>query len=41
MHPILIHIGSYAQSSYGFLFATGALIGILLAFRKAKREELT
>jgi phosphatidylglycerol:prolipoprotein diacylglycerol transferase len=40
MHPILIRIGPLTIASYGFLFALGALLAILLAFRKAKQENI-
>lgn len=40
MHPVLIELGPLTISSYGFLFALGALLGILLAFRKARREGI-
>lgn len=40
MHPILIEIGPLTIASYGFLFALGVLLGILLCFRLAKKEGL-
>jgi phosphatidylglycerol:prolipoprotein diacylglycerol transferase len=40
MHPILIELGPLTIASYGFLFALGALLAILLAFRKAKAENI-
>ena len=40
MHPILIHAGPLTVASYGFLFAFGTLLGILLCFRLAKKEKL-
>ncbi len=40
MHPILIRIGPLTIASYGFLFALGALLAILLAFSKAKKENI-
>ena len=40
MHPILIRIGPLTIPSYGFLFASGVLLGILVILRLAKREGL-
>jgi phosphatidylglycerol:prolipoprotein diacylglycerol transferase len=40
MHPVLIKLGPLTIASYGFLFAFGTLMGILLCFRLAKRENL-
>jgi len=40
MHPILIQIGPLTIASYGFLFAFGVLLGVLLCFRLAKKENL-
>ncbi len=40
MHPILITLGPLTIASYGFLFATGVLLGVLLCFRLAKKEGL-
>lgn len=40
MHPILIHAGPLTIASYGFLFAFGVLLGVLLCFRLAKKEGL-
>lgn len=40
MHPILIRLGPLTIASYGFMFAIGVLLAILLAFRKAKTENL-
>ncbi len=40
MHPILIHAGPLTIASYGFLFAFGVLLGVLLCFRLAKKENL-
>ena len=40
MHPILIKLGPLTIASYGFLFALGVLLAILLAFKKAKKENL-
>jgi len=40
MHPILIELGPLTIASYGFLFALGTLLAILLAFKKAKAENL-
>ena len=40
MHPILIQIGPLTIASYGFLFALGALLAILLAFSKARKENI-
>ncbi|MCU0276731.1 MAG: prolipoprotein diacylglyceryl transferase [Acidobacteria bacterium] len=40
MHPILIKIGPLTIASYGFLFALGVLLGVLLCFRLAKREGI-
>ena len=40
MHPILITLGPLTIASYGFLFAFGALLAILLAFKRAKAENL-
>ncbi|MBN2345873.1 MAG: prolipoprotein diacylglyceryl transferase [Candidatus Aminicenantes bacterium] len=40
MHPILIRIGPLTIASYGFLFALGVLLGVLLCLRLAKKEGL-
>jgi phosphatidylglycerol:prolipoprotein diacylglycerol transferase len=40
MHPILIEFGPLTIASYGFLFALGVLLAILLSFKKAKAENL-
>ncbi|MCX6558248.1 MAG: prolipoprotein diacylglyceryl transferase [Candidatus Aminicenantes bacterium] len=40
MHPILIKLGPLTIASYGFLFAFGVLLAILLAFSKAKKENI-
>ena len=40
MHPILIHAGPLTIASYGFLFALGVLLAILLTFRLARKENL-
>jgi len=40
MHPILITLGPLTIASYGFLFAFGALLAILLAYKKAKAENI-
>ncbi len=40
MHPILIKIGPLTIASYGFLFALGVLLGVLLCLRLAKKEGL-
>ena len=40
MHPILIHAGPLTIASYGFLFAFGVLLGVLLCLRLAKKEGL-
>ena len=40
MHPILIKLGPLTIASYGFLFALGVLLAILMAFRKAKAENI-
>ncbi len=40
MHPILIHAGPLTIASYGFLFAFGVLLGVLLCFRLARKENL-
>jgi phosphatidylglycerol---prolipoprotein diacylglyceryl transferase len=40
MYPVLIRIGPLTLSTYGVMFASGTLLAILLAFRKAKREGL-
>jgi phosphatidylglycerol:prolipoprotein diacylglycerol transferase len=40
MHPILIKLGPLTIASYGFLFALGVLLAILLAFNKAKKENI-
>jgi len=40
MHPILIKLGPLTIASYGFLFALGVLLGVLLCFRLAKKEGL-
>ena len=39
MHPILIQIGSFSIKTYGFLVASGFLMGIILALREAKRTD--
>jgi phosphatidylglycerol---prolipoprotein diacylglyceryl transferase len=38
MHPILIRIGPLTIHTYGFLVASGFLVGIWLAVRQAKKE---
>jgi phosphatidylglycerol:prolipoprotein diacylglycerol transferase len=40
MHPILIKAGPLTIASYGFLFAFGVLLGVLLCLRLAKKEGL-
>jgi phosphatidylglycerol:prolipoprotein diacylglycerol transferase len=40
VHPILIKLGPLTIASYGFLFALGVLLGVLLCFRLAKKEGL-
>ena len=40
MHPILIEAGPLTIASYGFLFALGVLLAILLSFRLAKKENI-
>ena len=40
MHPILIKAGPLTIASYGFLFAFGVLLGVLLCFRLAKKENI-
>jgi phosphatidylglycerol:prolipoprotein diacylglycerol transferase len=40
MHPILIQAGPLTIASYGFLFALGVLLGVLLCLRLAKKEGL-
>lgn len=40
MHPILIQLGPLTIASYGFLFALGVLLGVLLCLALAKREGL-
>ncbi len=40
MHPILIRIGPLTIASYGFFFALGVLLGVLLCLRLAKKEKL-
>jgi phosphatidylglycerol---prolipoprotein diacylglyceryl transferase len=40
MHPILIKAGPLTIASYGFLFAFGVLLAVLLCFRLAKKEKL-
>ena len=40
MHPILIQVGPLTIASYGFLFAFGVLLGMLLGFRLAKAEGI-
>lgn len=40
MHPILVKIGPLTIASYGFMFAIGALLGVLLFFRLAKKESI-
>jgi phosphatidylglycerol---prolipoprotein diacylglyceryl transferase len=40
MHPILIKLGPLTLASYGFLFALGTLLAILLALSKAKKENI-
>lgn len=37
MHPILLDLGFFSIKTYGFLIATGFLIGILIAKSEAKR----
>ena len=37
MHPILLDLGFFSIKTYGFLIATGFLIGILIAKNEAKR----
>jgi len=41
MHPILIKIGPLAIHTYGFMIATGFLIGLYLAVRQAKKEGMS
>jgi phosphatidylglycerol:prolipoprotein diacylglycerol transferase len=38
VHPILIKLGPLTIASYGFLFAFGVLLGVLLCFRLARKE---
>lgn len=40
VHPVLIHIGAIIVPSYGALAAAGALLGLLLAQRTARRAGL-
>lgn len=40
MHPVLIQIGPLTIASYGFFFALGVLLGVLLCLRLAKKEGL-
>ena len=40
MHPILIEAGPLTIASYGFLFALGVLLAVLLCLRLAKKEGL-
>lgn len=40
MHPILIRIGPLTIHTYGFLVASGFLVGIWLAVRQAKKEGI-
>jgi phosphatidylglycerol:prolipoprotein diacylglycerol transferase len=40
MHPVLIKLGPVTIHTYGFLFALGVLMGILLSLRLAKREKI-
>ncbi len=40
MLPDLIRIGPLTVTGYGFLFASGTLLGVLLALHKGKREGL-
>jgi phosphatidylglycerol:prolipoprotein diacylglycerol transferase len=40
MHPILIKLGPLTIASYGFMFALGVLLAVLLAFNKAKKENI-
>ncbi len=40
MHPILIQAGPLTIASYGFLFALGVLLAVLLCLRLAKKEGL-
>ena len=40
MHPILIRIGPLTIHTYGFLIATGFLIGLYLAVWRAKKEGI-
>lgn len=40
MHPEFIRIGNFAINTYGVLVATGFLLGLLLAARRARREGL-
>jgi phosphatidylglycerol---prolipoprotein diacylglyceryl transferase len=37
MHPILVEIGRFSLPTYGFLVATGVLLGLLLCVRNAQR----
>lgn len=40
MHPILIKLGPLTIASYGFLFALGVLLGVMLCLFLARREGL-
>jgi phosphatidylglycerol---prolipoprotein diacylglyceryl transferase len=40
MHPILIELGPLTIASYGFLFALGVLLAVLLAYGKARKENI-
>jgi len=37
LHPILLDLGFFSIKTYGFLIATGFLIGIFVATREARR----
>ena len=37
MHPVLVQIGHFSLPTYGFLVATGVLLGLLLCVRNAQR----
>ena len=37
MHPILLQIGGFSIKTYGFLVATGFLVGIIVALKEARR----
>ncbi len=40
MHPVLVHIGSFALPTYGFLVALGVLFGLMVAGKLSERQGL-